>query len=111
MKILASMLLVIALAACGPNAETEEDTDVAASPPSQLNINSAKRQCTIAASMSMIGSGAPEEAIKQVCDCSIDRLLENGSFTSEVQPDEAASDEALNFCVDQLAAQMAEAGS
>lgn len=101
------VLFALAIAACGQS--SEPDTVAKAGPPSSLDINSSKRQCATTASMSMLGSGVPEDAIEQVCDCSVDRMVENGAYTSAAQPDDAAQNEALNACVEELAEEMGDA--
>ncbi|NVE93743.1 hypothetical protein [Altererythrobacter lutimaris] len=96
--LLGSMAL---LAGCGeaPSSET-------AGPPSNLDINSAKRQCATVASINLMGSGVPDEAIEAVCSCSIDKLVRDGKFSDQRQPTEAEAEEAMNTCIDEVAAQM-----
>ena len=97
---LLAAMLAVSLSACS---QSEQQT---AEPPSNLDINSAKRQCSTTASMAMIGQGVPEEAIDKMCDCSIDRLVETGDFTAGGQPDDDAMEGAMTDCLDKLEAEL-----
>ena len=93
-------MLALSISACS-SAEPETTE-----PPSNLDVNSAKRQCSTTASMAMMGQGVPEEAIKTVCDCSIDKLVDSGDFTGEGKPDDAAMEGAMNTCLEELETEM-----
>lgn len=101
--ILAPAALLV-LAGCGAGADDNGAADnTEAEPLSQLDINSSKRQCSTTASMALIGSGVPEDAIDTVCGCTIDKLIADGDYSSESEPSDAASEAALEHCVDELA--------
>ncbi|MEM7777771.1 MAG: hypothetical protein AAF732_19445 [Pseudomonadota bacterium] len=93
-------MFALSISACS---SSEPET---AEPPSNLDVNSAKRQCSTTASMAMMGQGVPEEAIKKVCDCSIDKLVDTGDFTAEAKPDDASMEGAMNTCLEELEAEM-----
>ncbi|MEM6475100.1 MAG: hypothetical protein AAF687_02925 [Pseudomonadota bacterium] len=83
----------LALAGCG----STEGSDTAADEPlSQLEINSAKRQCTSVAVMQQV----PSDAAKGVCDCTIEKLIEDGAFTASTNPTDAQQQAALDVCID-----------
>lgn len=100
-----NLALVAALAALTLTACSEAEPE-AVEPPSNLDINSAKRQCSNTASLAMMGDGVPEEAITKMCDCTIDRMVETGDFTSAGQPSDAAMESAMGHCLDKLEAEM-----
>ena len=91
------MIIVIgaalALAGCGSadGADTAPDE-----PLSQLEVNSAKRQCTSVAVMQQV----PSDAAKDVCDCTIEKLIEDGAFTASTNPTDAQQQAALDGCID-----------
>ncbi|MEM9085782.1 MAG: hypothetical protein AAGB23_07655 [Pseudomonadota bacterium] len=103
MKLYSIPTLALALVFTACSAGSVEDE---ASPPSTLDINSAKRTCRNTAEMAMLGSGVPEEAIQRICDCSIDKLVETGDFTkSGAIPDEKMN-AAMEGCLDNLEADL-----
>lgn len=97
--------LIAALAALSMTACSGSEPE-APEPPSNLDINSAKRQCSNMASVSMVGQGVPEEAIEKMCGCTIDRLVETGEFTADGEPDDASTEEGMNHCLEQLEAEL-----
>lgn len=94
---------VLMIAACGSPGGTDGSPS---EPPSNLDISSAKRQCNTTASLALLGQGIADEAITEVCDCTIDRLVDEGSYTAASDPGEEDMDAALNACIDQVAASM-----
>lgn len=94
MKILAIIpaALGLALTACGG---AEQDAAPAEKPLSELNVNSAKRQCVSVAVLQQV----PQDAAKDVCDCTVDRLIEKGQFKEETMPTDAQQQVALDSCI------------
>lgn len=103
---LALCALIFPLVSCGDSPPSGNATVEVNEPPSSLQIGSAKRQCTSAASLGMIDSGVPREAIQLVCDCTIDKLVDDGNYAVESEPSEAESDEAMNVCINEISQEM-----
>lgn len=103
---LALAICVFPLASCGDRGLTDEASVEATEPPSSLQIGSAKRQCSSAASLGMIDQGVPKEAIKMVCDCVIDELVDNGTYTANREPSETEADLAMNGCIDKVSEEL-----
>ena len=86
------------LAGCGAADDAEASAD---EPLSQLNINSAKRQCVSVAVIQQV----PGDAAKEVCDCTVDRLIEAGQYTANTAPSDQQQQAALDACIDSAAVQ------
>lgn len=107
-----AIVLAIAapLAACGTSDANPEEP---AAKPSSMKIGSAKRQCVMQASL---GLDMPDTAIKNICGCAIDTLVENGSFTESRQPSEQDAENVLDGCISKFlesdeASQLVEGGN
>lgn len=101
MRHLRRMILLtsaIALAAC----DSAPAEPVVAEAPSALQIGSAKRQCVSTASLT---GEIPSEISREICDCTIDRLVEEKHFTADSEPDEELAGTALNACIDTFMAE------
>lgn len=85
--------MALALAACGAANEAAEGAE---EPLDELATNSAKRQCASVAVMQQV----PNESAKAVCDCTVDRLIEQGQYTASTAPTEAQQQAALDACID-----------
>ena len=70
---------------------------------SQMDINSAKRQCVNVAVMQQTPNDAANDAAKDICDCTIDDLTAAGQFTSTQQPTDEQQQKALDKCIDAYA--------
>ncbi|QUL36761.1 hypothetical protein [Erythrobacter sp. JK5] len=105
MKTQLSMFLTasfaLALAACDEPAQPT----VPAEPLGELTINSAKRQCVSVAVLQQI----PQDAATGICDCTIDRLIENGQMTSEAMPTDEQQQSALDVCIDEFSGDASQA--
>ncbi|MEZ5696128.1 MAG: hypothetical protein R3E18_06755 [Sphingomonadaceae bacterium] len=90
------VLPALMLAGCGSADGADGASDA---PPPSLAISSAKRQCKTVASLS---GEVPSDAAQQICDCSIDKLVEDGAFTASKQPDDATAQAVMDGCIDQF---------
>ena len=102
--LVASVSLAFTLAACGDEVLVDK-----ASPPSSLDINSAKRSCRNTAEIAMLGAGVPAEAIQRICDCSIDSLVETGDFKKTGAISDEKMNAAMESCLDTLDADLVAA--
>jgi hypothetical protein len=94
------VLPVLILAACSqtdPTTAGDESEAAMAEPLTEMAMNSAKRQCTSVAVMQQVES----DAAKDVCNCTVNRLVSDGHFTSQRGPTDAEQQAALDSCIDQ----------
>jgi len=85
----AACLAMFLLAACSG---TEESEPAALS---DLQINSAKRQCVSVAVLQQV----PNEAAREICDCPVDALIDAGQMTAGSMPTDAQQQGALDACI------------
>jgi hypothetical protein len=96
MRKIATLSLIASAIALGGCDSTPAEP-VVAEAPSSLQIGSAKRQCVMTASLS---GEIPKDMSQQLCDCSIDKLVEDKHFTASSQPNDQQAETALNGCFD-----------
>lgn len=94
---LGTLCLSLPLAACGASSPASEAEAVELS---DLQINSAKRQCATVAVLQQV----PNEAAKEVCGCTVDSLIEDGTMTATAMPSDEQQQAALDRCIDQWSA-------
>lgn len=111
--ILCLLPIALILGACsdaGTGSAASDTGANGASKPSSMKVSSAKRQCVMQASL---GLDMPREAIKSMCGCAIDKLVQNGKFTEDQEPSEEDASAVLDGCITEFleseeAAQMLE---
>lgn len=89
------------LSACGSEPVDETRVEVANATLSELAVNSAKRQCVNVAVMQQV----PTDAARDVCDCTVQTMIDEQSFTPEKNPTDAELDGALDGCIESYLAQ------
>ncbi|WP_394729327.1 hypothetical protein [Altererythrobacter sp. GH1-8] len=89
--------LALPLLACGGTSErgADEDANTAEAPLSDMQRNSAIRQCVSVAVIQQV----PSEAAKDICDCTVNRLIDAGEMTAQTMPDDAQQQRTLDACM------------
>lgn len=94
------VLAPLALAACGSGDGQGAGNEGASTPKplSQLDVNSAKRQCVSVAVLQQV----PREAATGICACTVDRLIKQEQMTGDRSPSDAEQQAALDACIAQF---------
>jgi hypothetical protein len=88
--IYSSCLAFALLGAC------EGSKDIEGPAMNDLQINSAKRQCVSVAVLQQV----PQEAAQEICECTVDTLIDAGKMGAEAVPSDAEQQSALDTCID-----------
>lgn len=86
----ATCLAILLLGACG-SPEEAEPAEL-----SDMQVNSAKRQCVSTAVLQQV----PSDAAREICDCAIDALIDAGEMTAQAMPADEEQQSALDTCVE-----------